>query len=220
MSLLEVGPSLASLPELVGVDDVAAQIQARLDEREALHESLYTACRALSRLARRTIQGMQRQGVAGACVEALQLSVLGLRETLQAAPDQLYVGFVTDALQESAEAFFLHAFLTGSRLPTPDEAAVTDIAYLLGLADTIGELRRLALKCLRNEDVPGALRFLQAMERLEDALMRFAYGRPILHLKPKQDVARLVIERTRAEISIAAKSAETLAQLDECLERL
>jgi len=99
-------------------------------------------------------------------------------------------------------------------LPGPKELGLTDTAYLLGLGDVVGELRRFALEHLRRGNVTLASAFLEKMERILDALMRFDYPTALVALKRKQDVARSLIEKTRGEVAVAARSQELADKLD------
>jgi translin len=91
---------------------------------------------------------------------------------------------------------------------------VTDTAYLLGLGDVVGELRRFSLEHLRQGDIKLASAYLEKMERIQDALMRFDYPTALVALKRKQDVARSLIEKTRGEVAVAARSQELADKLD------
>jgi len=70
--------------------------------------------------------------------------------------DLFHSGMVENAFQEYAEACVLIAVLGGRKVPTPRSLGVTESAYMLGLGDVIGELRREALLDLRRHDVRKA----------------------------------------------------------------
>jgi translin len=108
-----------------------------------------------------------------------------------------------DALQEAVEACLLYALSMDRRLPGPDELQVEPEAYLLGLADTVGEVRRIVLHDLSAGRVDEAERRLLTLEALYRILLRFETTRAILPLKPKQDAARGMLEKTRGEVTMA-----------------
>ncbi len=140
--------------------------------------------------------------------------VLKLRSLLDGHPDLLHAGFVENAMQEACEASLFHSILVEAELPTPKECGVTDTAYLLGLGDVVGELRRCALTALHHGEVADASHFLDKMERILDALMRFDYPTALVALRRKQDIARSLIEKTRGEVAVAARSHELSKKLD------
>ena len=196
------------------LDEVIGDIEGRLDEKDEVRELAIKSSRTIARLSGSAIQGMHRgEDVAGALRETRE-EVMKLRSLLDGHPDLSHAGFVENAMQEACEAVVVHGVLEGSDLPTPKELGVTDTAFLLGLGDTVGELRRFALEGLRRGDVPSASAFLETMERILDALMRFDYPTALVALKRKQDVARGLIEKTRGEVAVAARNQALADKLD------
>lgn len=108
-----------------------------------------------------------------------------------------------DALQEAVEACLLGAIVHRQPLPGPSELDVEPEPYLLGLGDVVGEVRRLVLERLARDDLEEAERHLRLMEELTQSLLRFDTTRAIVQLKPKQDQARTLVERTRGEVVMA-----------------
>src|SRR3954453_15290018 len=66
-----------------------------------------------------------------------------------------YAGFVHDSTKEFAEARITLSILSGRPIPTPQELDVEVPAYLNGLGEAVGELRRYLLDTLRTGDVGG-----------------------------------------------------------------
>jgi len=107
------------------------------------------------------------------------------------------------ALQEWVEASLLLAVIEARPFPFPADLGVHAEAYLLGLADVVGELRRLAITALGRGDVDRAKGLLEDMDKLSGMLMRFDFPRSVLSMKPKQDMARSLVERTRGDVEVA-----------------
>lgn len=108
-----------------------------------------------------------------------------------------------DALQEGVEASLLEALARGGVLPSPSNLGVGPEEYLLGLGDAVGELRRLVLADLAAGRLEDAERRLSELEALHHILLRFETTRAIVALKPKQDAARGLVEKTRGEVTMA-----------------
>ena len=196
------------------LDDVIGDIEARLDEKDEVRELAIKSSRTIARLAGGAIQRMHRaEDVAGLLTETHE-EVMKLRSVLEGHPDMAHAGFVENAMQEACECFLVRAILESDVLPSPKELGVTDNAYLLGLGDVVGELRRFAMEHLRRGDVRIASTYLDKMERIFDALMRFDYPTALIALKRKQDVARGLIEKTRGEVAVASRSQELADKLD------
>ncbi len=71
------------------------------------------------------------------------------------------------------------------------------------MGDLVGELRRLALASLSEGDVGGGRVRVREMEELFRTLLRFEGPRAIISLKPKQDSARSLVEKTRGDVALA-----------------
>lgn len=206
--------------DVKNLDKVIGDIEARLDEKDEVRELAIKSSRTIARLSGSAIQRMHRgDDVAGTLREARE-EVMKLRSLLDGHPDLAHAGFVENAMQEACESFLVHAILDSDRVPSPKDLGVTDTAYLLGLGDVVGELRRFALDNLRRGDIPQAAAFLERMEHILDALMRFDYPTAMVALKRKQDIARSLIEKTRGEVAVTARSQALAEKLDAVREKL
>jgi translin len=177
-------------------------IERHLAAREARRRELFERARALRRGAQHTMTRLH----AGTATPA---EVLGVRRDLAKLAADLPrrypgdEGIAEDALQEGVEAVLLSAVIDGAEFPAPEELGVAPEPYLLGLGDVVGEVRRLALAELARGDVALASERLALMEVLFHTLLGFETARAIVSLKPKQDTARALLERTRGEVTLA-----------------
>lgn len=125
------------------------------------------------------------------------------------------------AREEYAEASILHGLKTAEAFPTPEEIGVPLYAYLLGLGDVVGELRREALEALRVGDLEAAEADLKAMEHIYLSLLSMEEASLLLRgLRRKLDVARGVIERTRGELTAEAGRRRLSAAVKELSDKL
>lgn len=118
-------------------------------------------------------------------------------------PLQEEASLAQDALQECAEALLLEAVVRGAPLPGPTDLGIPPEPYLLGVGDLVGEVRRLTLRALADGRIERAEHDLALMEKLYHDLMRFDAPRSIVAMKPKQDTARALLERTRGDLTLA-----------------
>lgn len=186
-----------------GVPEAAlAGIEAHLRQRELRREELYQRARRLRRLSQSTMSRLHAD-------RALPPAVAEVRRDLSELADWLRregrgdEGLALDALQEGVEAVLLAAIVAGTALPGPSELGVDPEPYLLGLGDVVGEVRRQVLDRLAHDDLHGAEAYLALMDALTRDLLRFDTTRAIVQLKPKQDTARSLLERTRGEVVMA-----------------
>jgi translin len=199
--------SLSSNREPVGTsagvpDSVLATIEAHLRQRELRREDLYERARRLRRLAQGTMTRLHSNGSATVELAEVRRGLAELADWLhrEGRGDE---PMALDAFQEAVEAILLGAIAAGDTLPGPAELGVDPEPYLLGLGDVVGEVRRRVLDRLGRDDVAGAEADLLLMERLTRTLLRFDTTRAIVPLKPKQDTARTLLERTRGEVVMA-----------------
>jgi translin len=119
-----------------------------------------------------------------------------------------YKLIVDAAAQEYTEAVVLLAILENKELPLRKELNVSFEAYLLGLADLMGELRREVILNLQRNNYSNSNKIFQIMECLFNKLLVFRYSNSVLpNFKKKLDVARIQLEQARIEL-LAAKKVE------------
>ena len=183
-------------------EPVIAAIESHLKQRELRREELYQRSRHLRRLAQSAMTALHAARGAPSSIADVRRELGELAETLrrEGRGDE---GLALDAMQEGVEAVLLAAIAARSPLPGPGELGVEPEPYLLGLGDVVGEVRRLVLERLAHDDLPGAEEKLALMDALARDLMRFDTTRAIVQLKPKQDAARSLLERTRGEVVMA-----------------
>ncbi len=196
-------PSSAEPGVSPGVPEpVLGTIEAHLKQRELRREELYQRARRLRRLAQTTMTRLHSDGAAPAELAEVRRQTAELADWVhrEGRGDE---PLAHDAFQEAVEAILLGAVAARTPLPGPSELGVDPEAYLLGLGDVVGEVRRRVLDRLGRDDLAGAESELALMERLTRSLLRFDTTRAIVPLKPKQDTARALLERTRGEVVMA-----------------
>ncbi|HXY12256.1 MAG TPA: hypothetical protein VEE83_02980 [Thermoplasmata archaeon] len=183
-------------------EESLAGIEAHLRQRELRREELYQRARRLRRLAQSTMSRLHSDHAVPPAVAEVRRELAELADWLrrEGRGDE---GLAMDALQEGVEGVLLAAVVQGTTLPGPSDLGVDPEPYLLGLGDVVGEVRRLVLDRLAHDDLAGAQSYLALMDSLTRDLLRFDTTRAIVQLKPKQDSARSLLERTRGEVVMA-----------------
>ena len=140
-----------------------------------------------------------------------------LREGLASYPDLYHAGYIKGALKEYAEANIVYALVGGEPLPEPDELGVRYSAYLGGLGEAVGELRRRVLDILRCDHIDEAERLLTAMDDIYGLLVTIDFPDAITgNLRRITDMVRGVTERTRGDLTTSLQQRK----LKEVLERV
>ena len=125
---------------------------------------------------------------------------------LQTNPEIYHAGYMADARKEFSEANITLALLSDEALPQPEDIGVDPTAYLKGLGDAAGELRRYILDSIRWDRWQ---RCEEAMEVLDDiysllTTMDFPEG-VTMGLRRTTDMVRGTLERTRGDFTMALR---------------
>jgi translin len=201
------------------LDRVVSKIEVELDEKDQIREVALKSSRVVVRLSGNIVRGLHKKIERAAELDALKDEVSNLSSILREHPELEHAGYVENAFQEYAEVNIIMSLLEKSDVPSPDDMNIGSVPYLLALGDSIGELRRFCLDELKNGKVTKANKYLEMMEDLFTALIRFDYPEAIVPLRHKQDVARSLLEKTRGEVAVAASTRNLHERLDEVLRK-
>jgi len=130
-------------------------------------------------------------------------------------------GYVQDALKEYAEASITYAFLAGQPLPGPGDLEVDYPAYLNGLAEAMGELRRAILDLIRRGELEKGEELLGIMDEVYGILVTVDYPDAITRgLRRTTDMVRGVLERTRGDLTLTVRQQRLEATLRDFEDRI
>lgn len=139
----------------------------------------------------------------------------------QEYPDVRYAGYTQDALKELAEAHITRAVILDEPLPSPESLKVEYAAYLNGLAEAAGELRRFTLDALRRGKVQQAEKILSHMDDIYSTLITVDFPNAITGgLRRNTDMVRGVLERTRGDVTTAVRQEAMKAALQNFEQRI
>jgi len=99
-------------------------------------------------------------------------------------------------------------------LPMPESLGVSNAAYLDGLGESVGELRRYILDNLRRGDFSRCEELLAIMDGIYDILMTLDFPELVTHgLRRTTDAIRGIVERTRGDLTVALRQKELETKL-------
>lgn len=202
------------------LDEIAIRLQEELDDKDAVREIAIKSSRAIIRLSGGAVHSIHQEEDPSEMLTTALDEAARLRSLLESHPDIWTSGLVFDALQEMAEAAIVNSIQRGLDLPYPYELGVPPAPYLLGLADSIGEVRRFALISLRKGDLERAIEYLDMMEDMFLVLMRFDYPQALVAVRRKQDIARSLIEKTRGDVTLAVSARRLEEKIDDLQKSL
>jgi translin len=124
-----------------------------------------------------------------------------IEKLLSAHAELPQFGQVLVAFQEYAEAKLLFQMKKNDKLASLSEIGTNSTAYLLGMLDFIGEMRRMTLDCLRNGKTDNAQHLLSKMERVYEDLFSLDRTSILPNFRRKLDAARRILETTRGDVA-------------------
>ena len=207
------------------LETVIPRILEHFAEKNAAREKVLAASRALIRMSANSIRAVHR----GEFDEAERTldEARRIRDDAVAAleghGDIYYAGFLHDAQKEYAEARTTLALIQGGPMPTPEELGVEYPAYLNGIAEAVGEMRRNLLDRLRRGQFEGCEELLQAMDDIYSVLVTIDFPDAMTGgLRRTTDQTRGILEKTRGDLTMAilqrdaarAMGAEWRSELD------
>ncbi len=149
-------------------------------------------------------------------IESASSLVQESRILLSEHPEVYFTGYVQDALKEYVEANAVLALIENRPLPTPEELQVGAAAYLGGLSDTVGELRRFILDRLRRDDFSRCEQTLELMDEIYTILVTMDFPDAVTRgLRRSTDMVRGILERTRGDLTVALRQQRLEALLSE-----
>ena len=206
------------------LDLICEQVRREFDQKTALRDEALKQARELTRHASLAIRAIHREepDEAQSEIDQARKLVQALTNTLRTKhPDLFFAGYTQDAIKEYCEACLTVAMIKGEALPTPQELGAEPPAYLNGLTETLGELRRRCLDLLRPGYSAEVERLLALMDDVFTQLVTMDYPDAITDgLRRRTDLARGIIERTRADITVSFRQNELEIKLNRLSELL
>ena len=189
----------------------ADQIRLSFLAKDAAREKVLPLCREVIRYCSQAIRATHRQEF-DQSQELLGSARNFLDEVKQiiASHSELgYTGFVRDAQKEFAEGSITLALVIGKPLPSPDALGIDAAAYLNGLGEAVGELRRYLLDSMRRGDLSRGEELLAAMDDIYNVLVTMDFPDAITGgLRRTTDMVRGVLEKTRSDLTLVIRQKD------------
>ena len=205
------------------LESIADQIRDTFSAKDAAREKALPLCREVIRHCSQAIRAIHRQEFNQA-KELLQSAGDFLDQAKQAVAaysELSNASFIRDAQKEFAEGNITLSLVTGKRPPDPGELDVDPAAYLNGLGEAVGELRRYLLDSIRRGELSQGEELLSAMDDIYSILITMDFPDAITSgLRRTTDMVRGVLERTRSDLTLVMKQRELQATLEEFKENL
>jgi translin len=198
------------------LSDIGTKAIEQLTKRHQAREEALAISREVIRFSANAIRAVHR-GEFDEAQRLIRQAGARLTETApirQHNPEIYYAGFLSDARKEYAEANVTLAFISGGVVPRPEELEVDPPAYLNGMAEVIGELRRSILDSLRRDAFDRCEELMEVMDEIYGILVTVDFPEAVTGgLRRSTDAMRGVLERTRGDLTMALRQRKLEVQL-------
>jgi translin len=193
-------------------EEIFERIKQKLDADDEIREATLKATRNSIRLCQEAVRSIHRKEfeIARGKLEEASNLILELENNIKNKnPELYYKGSVLILIEDK------------TKIPSPEALNVSHYAYLSGLGDVIGELRRHSLDAIRDENFLEAERSLNTMEEIFNLLRSLDYPEGLIPgIRRKVDVARSLIEKTRSDLTYFKHGKTLVNKMNQLLESL
>ncbi len=205
------------------LEPIMDRIRGAMADKHKAREKGLALCREALRHSANAVRAVHRADFAQAedLTHAARKLLDDASRALRKHPDIYHAGFVHDAKKEYAEACITLSVIAGRRFPTPEDLNCEIQAYLNGMGEAVGELRRHLLDQLRHGNVERCEATLAAMDDMYGYLVTFDYPDAMTAgLRRTTDAVRGILERTRGDFTVGARQRELEDRLAQFSKRL
>ena len=155
------------------LENISNEAHQDLSARDAAREKMLPLCREVIRNSGNSIRAVHRQdyNLAEQLINSGKSQLIAAEKSVEGYEELSATGVVKDAQKELSEANITLAVVTGKPLPGPKELGVDTSAYLNGLGEAVGELRRFLLDAMRKGDLSRGEELLTTMDDIYSVLV-------------------------------------------------
>lgn len=201
---------------MIDLEPIESWARERFERKNGLRELALSRSRELTRICARTIRSLHRQEFDEASELLREARRIGdqMSRDLANDLDLYYAGYVQDALKELVEATATLRLVRGEGLPSPVELGIAPPAFLNGLGEAVGELRRYLLDRLRAGETERCEALMRYMDEIYGLLITMDYPDALTSgLRRTTDVVRGIVEKTRGDLTLSLRQDTLEAKL-------
>jgi len=199
-------------------DTLSEKTHQDFETRHQVRENALKQTRLLTRRSANAIRAIHRgeREIAEENMTEGRKIVEELKHSVEPFPEIYFSGYTQDALKEYVEARLTIDIISNEPLPMPEDLGVEYAAYIRGLTETVGEQRRRCLDILRQGYSDEAERLLSFMDDIYALIVTLDYPDAITYgLRRQTDLARGIIERTRADLTLSLREQRLQQSLQD-----
>ncbi len=210
------------------INSIFEEVRTLIENDDTSREKVLKLSRSAVRKCSESIRAVHRRelDLAASTIESIKSD---LKEVVSTIPGNgLFENNIEIAFQEFTEALELYHFVAtrGQKDARPlislseiqKDIPITYVAFLHGLCDLVGELRRFTLDSIRLNDIEVAEQALQVMDEIFGQLVTLDYPNALVPgIRRKTDLIRNLLERTRGDLTFTYNRLTLVTKLDEVL---
>ncbi|MCP8320197.1 MAG: RNA-binding protein [archaeon] len=201
------------------LEESLLDISKELDEVEGKRERILRESRDVISLSAKAITNIHLMSLDEASSKLNSAKAL-LAELRKVGTDDLHRYLIAPEV-EYVEASVLYSIVMKKPIPSYKELEVTNVSYLLGLLDAIGEIKRRIYDEIRRGKSGEASILFSIMERLYILLLPFAvYDHLAQGIRRKLDIARILIEDTRSAVTEETRRSKIIRSMEKLSKKL
>jgi translin len=204
------------------LEAIAQRIRANFAAKDMAREKTLRSCREVIRNSAMAIRCAHRHEFeeSKTCLDAAQQLLAEARDAVSPYNDLPHAGFLHDAQKEYVEGRVTLALVMGKPVPEPEDLGVNDAAYLNGLGEAVGELRRHLLDEIRKGDLSRYEEFLAFMDDIYSVLVTMDFPDSLTYnLRRNTDVTRSIMEKTRSDLTLTVRQRELERRIQSYMDR-
>ena len=189
-------------------DAMADEIRKELSERDEAREKMLPLCRDSIRYSSGAIRAIHRQEFSEAAkqIKSARQALIEAEKAVVKYSELANTGAVRDAQKELAEANITLALVTGKEIPRAKELGVDVAAYLNGMGEAVGEIRRYLLDGMRSGNLSRGEELLGKMDDIYNVLVTMDFPDALTGgLRRTTDMVRGVMEKTRSDLTLTIR---------------
>lgn len=205
------------------IDQIAERVRQTLTVKDAAREQALPLAREVIRLASQAIRAVHRQEFdqARQQLQSGRKLLDDINRAFSTNTEFLNAGFIFDAQKEFAEGSIVLALVTGAEVPDPQKLGIDVAAYLNGLGEAVGELRRYLLDGMRQGNLERGEELLSAMDDIYNVLVTMDFPDAVTGgLRRTTDMVRGILERTRSDLTLTIRQSALEHRLDKFEQKL
>lgn len=199
------------------IEAIAQKIRSSFVAKDAAREKALRLCREAIRCSANAIRAIHRSELdqARSSLDIAHGLLQEAAEALDQHGELRHTGFLHDSQKEYAEGCITLALVLNNALPTPEDLGVSYAAYLHGLGEAVGEMRRYLLDTIRRDNLNRCEDVLSYMDDIYSTLVTMDFPDALTHgLRRTTDVVRGILEKTRGDLTIIIRQRDLEKRLE------